>query len=675
MGRIKRSLAVLLAVLLLASAVCIPAAASTSNPMKGMDVSYFQGDINFAKVKSSGIEFAILREGYRQTTDTKFFSYAKGCKDNGIPVLGVYHFSYALNAEQAKQEAKTCIQNVQKAGLGKDVIIFYDFEYDTVTKAKNQGVTLGSKQCNAFTKAFCEYVTSQGYKAGIYANGDYYKNMYDKNLLSQYVFWLADYSGSPDYSCDFHQYTSSGKVSGISGNVDLNYYYGKRPTTGSSSSSSSSAGSAKVRSRSAVVSLLQSWVGKKESDGSYKSIINIYNSYKGTFPRGTKMDYSWAWCACTWSAAAIQLGYTDIMPIEISCYYLVEAAKKKGCWVENDAFIPQPGDAILYDWDDSGRGDNTGTPDHIGTVEKVNSSARTMTIIEGNYSDSVKRRTVSFNATGIRGFITPKYTSDTGAAKSLDEVAQEVLAGLWGNAEARIAALKAAGYDPDAVQRRVNELIGIENPEPAPAPKKTVDELAQEVLDGLWGDADARIAALKAAGYDPDAVQKRVNELLGVQSPAPVPQKSVDEVAKEVLAGLWGNADARIAALKAAGYDPDVVQKRVNELLEEQKAASKKSIAQVAQEVIDGKWGTGQTRINKLKAAGYDPDTVQKKVNELLKAKATPKTYKVVRGDNLTKIAKKYGTTPSAIVKANKAKYKKITLNYIEIGWKLTIPA
>lgn len=162
-----------------------------------------------------------------------------------------------------------------------------------------------------------------------------------------------------------------------------------------------------AKTRSAVVSLAQSWVGKKESDGSYKTIIDLYNSYTGAFPRGLKMLYEWPWCACTWSALAIKLGYTDIMPIEISCYYLIEAAKKMGIWVENDAYVPKPADAILYDWDDSGSGDNTGTSDHIGTVEKVEGSL--ITVIEGNYSNAVKRRVLEVNGRYIRGYICPKY--------------------------------------------------------------------------------------------------------------------------------------------------------------------------------------------------------------------------------------------------------------------------
>lgn len=193
--------------------------------MKGIDISKWQGTVDFTKVAANGIQFAILREGYSQTVDDKFFEYAKGCRANNISVKGVYHFSYALNAEQAKNEAAFCIKQVEKAGLGKDTVIFYDFEYDTVKQAKEKGVNLGKSECITFTKAFCEYVTSHGYKAGIYSNIDYHKNMYTDELISQYIYWLADYTGDPDYHCVFHQYTSKGSVNGIAGNVDLDYFY------------------------------------------------------------------------------------------------------------------------------------------------------------------------------------------------------------------------------------------------------------------------------------------------------------------------------------------------------------------------------------------------------------------------------------------------------------------
>ena len=95
---------------------------------------------------------------------------------------------------------------------------------------------------------------------------------------------------------------------------------------------------------------------------------------------------------------------------------------------------------------------------------------------------------------------------------------------------------------------------------PVAEKKKTVDEIAKEVLDGKWGNGDERIKKLKDAGYDPDAVQKKVNELLA-------PKKSVDEIAQEVIDGLWGSGDTRKKKLTDAGYDYDAVQKRVNQIL------------------------------------------------------------------------------------------------------------
>lgn len=219
-------------------------------------------------------------------------------------------------------------------------------------------------------------------------------------------------------------------------------------------------------SRQKVVDLVKSWEGKNEADGSYKEIIDIYNSLPDSqLPRRTKMSYLWAWCAATWSALAIALKYLAIMPIEMSCYYLIEAAKKMGIWNENDAAVPKAGDAILYDWDDNGSGNNQGTPDHVGTVTYVNASAGYMTVMEGNSSNRVKPRTISINGMYIRGFIQPKYDDNAvdppkqEGGKSLKTVAHEVIAGAWGNGEDRKKALVAAGYNYDEVQAEVNKIL------------------------------------------------------------------------------------------------------------------------------------------------------------------------------------------------------------------------
>lgn len=218
-------------------------------------------------------------------------------------------------------------------------------------------------------------------------------------------------------------------------------------------------------SRTEVVKLATSWLGKNEADGSYKEIIDIYNSYK-PLPRGIKMDYRWAWCACTWSALAIKLGYVNVMPIEISCGDLIERAKLKGCWVENDGYVPKLGDAVLYDWQDSGKGDNTGWPDHVGVIEYVNKDAGYFIVIEGNYSNAVKKRTVSINGKFIRGFIAPKYDGsdvteiiENPEGKDLKTIAHEVIAGQWGNGEERKKLLSAFGYNYEEVQRKVNDIL------------------------------------------------------------------------------------------------------------------------------------------------------------------------------------------------------------------------
>lgn len=160
---------------------------------------------------------------------------------------------------------------------------------------------------------------------------------------------------------------------------------------------------------SEVVELMQKWVGKKESDGSHKEIIDIYNSQK-KLPRNYKVKYTDSWCATTVSAVAVKLGYTDIIPTECSCQYMIDKFKNIGCWKENENCTPKAGWIIFYDWDDNGKGDNKGWSDHVGIVEKV--SGGTITVIEGNYSNSVKRRKLEVNGKYIRGYGVPKYDTE-----------------------------------------------------------------------------------------------------------------------------------------------------------------------------------------------------------------------------------------------------------------------
>lgn len=160
--------------------------------------------------------------------------------------------------------------------------------------------------------------------------------------------------------------------------------------------------------RQKFVSTAASFIGCKEADGSHRQIVDIYNGHK-PLARGYAVKYTDAWCATFVSAMAIKCGLTDIIPTECGCGQMIQLFQKLGAWQENDAHTPQPGDVIFYDWDDSGAGDNTGWPDHVGIVESVSGS--TMKVIEGNMSDAVGRRTMQVNGRYIRGYGLPKFKS------------------------------------------------------------------------------------------------------------------------------------------------------------------------------------------------------------------------------------------------------------------------
>ena len=317
--------------------------------------------------------------------------------------------------------------------------------------------------------------------------------------------------------------------------------------------------------RQAMVARARKYIGCKESNGTHKQIIDIYNEHK-PLARGYAVKYTDAWCATYGSAIAILEGHTDIIPTECGCDAQIKLWQAKGRWQENDAYVPQPGDYVYYDWQDSGAGDNKGNSDHVGIVESCD--GKTITVIEGNKNDAVGERTLAVNGRYIRGFGLPDYASkatkeaasapSTGK-KDVTTVAQEVLAGAWGNGDERKNRLTAAGYDYAAVQAEVNRLAS-----GASTPKKSTTEIAKEVLAGKWGNGDDRKKKLQAAGYNYAAVQAEVNRLAKGGSST---KKSVTAVAKEVLAGKWGNGDARKKKLQAAGYNYNAVQKEVNRLM------------------------------------------------------------------------------------------------------------
>ena len=170
--------------------------------------------------------------------------------------------------------------------------------------------------------------------------------------------------------------------------------------------------------RQKVADMARSYIGSKESDGTHKPIIDLYNQIV-PLPRGYRMKYTDPWCAAFVSVVFSNCGLLSIAPAECACDPMIALYKQLGRWVEDDAYDAQVGDVIFYDWQDSGAGDNTGSSDHVGVITGKNGER--FEIIEGNTSDMVGRRYVYRNGKNIRGFGCPDY-----AAVATDAVYQPV---------------------------------------------------------------------------------------------------------------------------------------------------------------------------------------------------------------------------------------------------------
>lgn len=160
--------------------------------------------------------------------------------------------------------------------------------------------------------------------------------------------------------------------------------------------------------RNLFVETAKGYLGSTEGSAKHHEIVNIYNSIK-PLPVGYTLKFSDDWCAGYVSAMAQLAGLTDIILPECSCVRMITLYKNAGRWEESDSYKPKTGDIILYDWDDTGNGDNTNDPEHVGIVVSCNGS--TIKVIEGNYQNSVGYRELAVNGMYIRGYGLPNYAS------------------------------------------------------------------------------------------------------------------------------------------------------------------------------------------------------------------------------------------------------------------------
>lgn len=199
---------------------------SSGSGAMGIDVSKWNGNIDWNAVKNSGVSYVIIRCGYRGSStgvlveDPKFRSNIKGAKAAGLKV-GVYFFSQAVNEVEAVEEASMALSLV--SGYGLNYPIFLDVE-----SSGGRGDSVSRETRTAVCKAFCATIQNSGYTAGIYANKTWLTSYINTGSLTGYKIWLAQYASAPSYTAtryDMWQYSSTGRVSGISGNVDMNISY------------------------------------------------------------------------------------------------------------------------------------------------------------------------------------------------------------------------------------------------------------------------------------------------------------------------------------------------------------------------------------------------------------------------------------------------------------------
>lgn len=200
------------------------------NARFGIDVSKWNKEIDWDKVRNAGVEYAVIRVGYRGATtgalieDPYFEQNIKGAAAAGIPV-GVYFFTQALNEVEAVEEASMVIQ------MCRDYDITYPVFIDSESTGGNgRADALDADMRTRVCEAFCQTVEGAGYRAGVYASRNWFNEMLDMDRLEDYIVWLAEYRDVPLYQGYYHmwQYTSGGSVDGIEGRVDFNLSYLKQ---------------------------------------------------------------------------------------------------------------------------------------------------------------------------------------------------------------------------------------------------------------------------------------------------------------------------------------------------------------------------------------------------------------------------------------------------------------
>lgn len=395
---------------------------------KGIDVSNWNGVLDWTKVKAAGINFAIIRAGYgKGNIDSKFKTNVDGAVAAGIDI-GAYWFSYAKTVADAKAEADYLCDAVASTGAKFTYPLCYDYEYDSYNKAVATGQTPTNALIVQMAEAFLKRVEERGYYAANYSNIDYLGKGFSM-LVDRYDLWLAQWSSSKTRDCGIWQYASDGKIHGCSGVFDMNYSYKDYPAimkqyglNGFSKPSPADETVVKEGMKVGIctaaqsVEAMQYWLGYCEKASSKyvsRRDKDVFELDKGS----ANMTYAGyycgvqggAWCAMMVSTAIAEAcGNSKEYAKKVmhglwpytACNQLYDAAPaaykgRRGSWT------PARGDVIVFS-------SNGSTREHTGMVEDCDGLY--VYTIEGNKSNMCKRCTYKLTDSYIYGYVRPLYS-------------------------------------------------------------------------------------------------------------------------------------------------------------------------------------------------------------------------------------------------------------------------
>lgn len=535
---------------------------------KVIDLSKFNPVDDWAKVKAA-VDAVILRLGYRGahtgtiTYDPKYQEYMAACQKHGIPTM-IYFFPCSISVPEAEAEANFIIAAAKKVKLAGPIWLDSEVVYqDRSGRSDNLGKADRTKYLNVILRRLHD----AGYECGVYASKSWFAgNLNDSDLEPYCLRWVAQWADQLTYTghdVALWQYTNNGSIPGINGRVDVSRCYIELGDSKGSEAVSSGV------TRTDIVRQVCSWEGWSESNGKYRIIIDIYNYYLPTAVNsGTlnyKVQYSDEWCATAASAAYIQAGAPELFPIECGCPRNITLAKKMGIWQEADDYVPEPADAVLYDWQDSGSGDNAGTPDHIGIVISVDKAAGTFVVMEGNKDETVASRTMKINGRYIRGFITPKF-NDTPTTKK--EEVKNVSTGKTYEISKTGTPNKTTVIKWGLLKNNQKVTPRLQPDESAkPCSFSPVQPLTRiEVYDYIT--TTKRWAYCKVSGKYGFILASSIRDYLRTGN------QTIDKVVDWVIADDFGTLETRRKALEALGYDYDAVQAAVTAKLKPDDSAS-----------------------------------------------------------------------------------------------------